>query len=159
MNAERTFFSTSQKGKQRRRERWNNSLNVYTSDIQARHSAFRALAVNQTVPLKVDIFSWAPWKISSTVLRIKSEEMGKTQVIYLGQKALHLGALMPTWIKFLKFLNPPLPGKPCPPQGQGLITSLGHQEVRPETNVSYKHQSCTWHWISYQSWNADSRLW
>ena len=38
-------------------------------------------------------------------------------------------------------------------------SSLGHQEVRPEINVSYKHQSCTWHWISYQCWNADSRLW
>ena len=77
MNAERTFFSTSQKGKQRRRERWNNTLNVYTNDIQARHSAFRALAVNQTVPLKVDIFSWAPWKISSHCLKSKKWRDGE----------------------------------------------------------------------------------
>lgn len=71
MNAERTFFSTSQKGKRRLRERWNNTLNVYTNDIQARHSAFRAPAVNQKVLLKVNIFSWAPWKITSHCLKSK----------------------------------------------------------------------------------------
>ena len=69
-------------------------------------------------------FSWKltssaepQWKLQATVLRVKNEELGKTQVISLGQKALHLGAPMPTWIKFLKNClqpNTPLHLKPCP---------------------------------------------
>ena len=77
MNVQRTLFSISQKGKRRLRERWNNILNVYTNDIQARHSAFRAPAVNQKVLLNIDIVSWAPMKITSHCPKSKKWRAGE----------------------------------------------------------------------------------